>query len=117
RRPAEEDLLQRDERHESEEQCQVGGDGNEEVQARRGLSVAASTNPPGPRTEAERDEEPTVVVTGGDAEKAGVEWDVPVPQALPDGDRVEREIEHDGEDGVGERRKPERDAHAVGNEQ
>src|ERR1700738_3023656 len=67
RRPSEEELLQHDERHESEQQCQVGGDRNEELQPRRGLGAGASTNPPRPRTEAERDEEPTVVVAGGDA--------------------------------------------------
>ena len=75
-----------------------------------------SPNPSCPRTEAEGDKQPTVVVTRGHAEEAGVEWDVPVPQALPDGDRVEREIEQDGEDGVGEGRKPQRDAQPVRHE-
>jgi len=102
---------------EREQQRQVRGDGHKYLQPPpAGIWANVSSKPAGPGAEPERDEQPAVVVAGRDAEEARVEGDVPVPESLPDGDRVEREIEQDGKDGVGEWRQPGWDAEPVRHE-
>ena len=78
----------------------------------------------GEDAEAERDEEPRIEVARRDAEPAVGESDVaPRPEAHPDRDRVEGEVEHDDQHGIDERRvaasHAERvgDAHRAGDDQ
>ncbi len=78
----------------------------------------------GEDAEAEGDEEPRVEVAGRHPEPAVGESDVaPRPEAHPDRDRIEREVEHDDQHGIDERRvaasHAERigDAHRAGDDQ